>query len=236
MQPNRPQPLLPLACLEPHLAMQSTAACQHSLDAQATVDLLRHVIHRLKLVQKLRQQMGAADAAGSCRLASYCKGREALLLFRKLHIVVLLSCEATLPATLEAAKAAKPAPAALAKRHADSDVLCCTSFPCSGILEVAKAAKLLSEIAAVDAEADLGGIDAVDADAEFLQTAAAVVRSQTEVRRCRELWPGWSYRVLLATCNCLQQWAGRSGGTRLLCMVAACIHNHNPLSVPCRLL
>lgn len=66
---------------------------------------------------------------------------------------------------------------------------CCCSVPVipashspAGILEVAKAAKLLSEIAAVDAEADLSGINAVDADAEFLQTAAAVVRSQTEVR------------------------------------------------------
>jgi len=32
---------------------------------QATVDLLRHVIHRLKLVQKLRQQMAAADGTGA---------------------------------------------------------------------------------------------------------------------------------------------------------------------------
>lgn len=31
---------------------------------QATVDLLRHVIHRLKLVQKLRAQMAAADGGG----------------------------------------------------------------------------------------------------------------------------------------------------------------------------
>lgn len=34
---------------------------------QATVDLLRHVIHRLKLVQRLRQQMSAADAAGASK-------------------------------------------------------------------------------------------------------------------------------------------------------------------------
>ncbi len=34
----------------------------------------------------------------------------------------------------------------------------------------------------MDGEADLSGVDVVDADAEFLQTAAAVVRSQTEVR------------------------------------------------------
>ena len=57
----------------------------------------------------------------------------------------------------------------------------CTLPPAAGILEVAKAAKLLSEIAAVDGEADLSGIEAVEADAEFLQTAAAIVRSQTEV-------------------------------------------------------
>lgn len=34
------------------------------MNLQATVDLLRHVTHRLKLVQKLRQQMAAADGAG----------------------------------------------------------------------------------------------------------------------------------------------------------------------------
>ncbi|PSC76466.1 conserved oligomeric Golgi complex subunit 5 [Micractinium conductrix] len=79
---------------------------------QATVDLLRHIIHRLKLVQKLRAQMAAADGVG--------------------------------------------------------------------IIETAKAAKLLSEIAAVDAEADLSGVEAVEADAEFLQTAAALVHGQTE--------------------------------------------------------
>lgn len=31
------------------------------------MDLLRHVIHRLKLVQRLRQQMAVADAAGAQR-------------------------------------------------------------------------------------------------------------------------------------------------------------------------
>lgn len=65
----------------------------------------------------------------------------------------------------------------------------------TGILEVAKAAKLLSEIAAVDAEADLSGIDAVDADAEFLHTAAAVVRSQTAVRGGWLVWGhAWCWR------------------------------------------
>ena len=34
----------------------------------------------------------------------------------------------------------------------------------------------------MDDEADLSGIEAVEADAEFLQTATAIVRSQTEVR------------------------------------------------------
>ncbi|KAL4458763.1 hypothetical protein ABPG75_013628 [Micractinium tetrahymenae] len=91
---------------------QIAARTRQLRNLQATVDLLRHVIHRLKLVQKLRAQMAAADGGG--------------------------------------------------------------------ILEVAKAAKLLSEIAAVDAEADLSGVDVAEADAEFLQTAAAVVRSQTE--------------------------------------------------------
>ncbi|KAL4435870.1 hypothetical protein ABPG77_000632 [Micractinium sp. CCAP 211/92] len=91
---------------------QIAARTRQLRNLQATVDLLRHIVHRLKLVQKLRTQMAAADSGG--------------------------------------------------------------------ILEVAKAAKLLSEIAAVDGEADLSGVDVVDADAEFLQTAAAVVRSQTE--------------------------------------------------------
>lgn len=91
---------------------QIAARTRQLRNLQATVDLLRHVIHRLKLVAKLRQQMGGADGAGT--------------------------------------------------------------------LEVAKAAKLLSEIAAVDGEADMSGVEAVEADAEFLQTASAVVRSQTE--------------------------------------------------------
>ncbi len=34
------------------------------LALQATVDLLRHIVHRLKLVQKLRTQMAAADSGG----------------------------------------------------------------------------------------------------------------------------------------------------------------------------
>lgn len=86
----------------------------------------------------------------------------------------------------------------------------------AGILEVAKAAKLLSEIAAVDAEADLSGINAVDADAEFLQTAAAVVRSQTEVRG-----GGWGKRSKglqgeLLHAGWHSSWQPASG-TRVLC-------------------
>lgn len=39
---------------------------------QATVDLLRHIIHRLKLVQKLRAQMAAADGVGARRTRGGC--------------------------------------------------------------------------------------------------------------------------------------------------------------------
>lgn len=123
---------------------QIAARTQQLRNLQATVDLLRHATHRLKLVQRLRVQMGAADAAGARRWR------------------VGGSCALAAPL------------------HPSSRPLLPLASPV-GILEVAKAAKLLSEIAAVDAEADLAGIDAVDADAEFLQTAAAVVRSQTEV-------------------------------------------------------
>lgn len=51
----------------------------------------------------------------------------------------------------------------------------------AGILEVAKAARLLSDIAAVDGEVDLRGVDVVDADAQFVADASAQVRSQAEV-------------------------------------------------------
>lgn len=49
---------------------------------------------------------------------------------------------------------------------------------------MAKAARLLSDIAAVDAEVDLSGLDLVDADAEFVAHARTQVRSQAEVRAC----------------------------------------------------
>ena len=45
---------------------QLAARTRQLKNLQATVELLRHVIHRLKLVQRLRQQMAAADGAGAC--------------------------------------------------------------------------------------------------------------------------------------------------------------------------
>jgi conserved oligomeric Golgi complex subunit 5 len=77
----------------------------------ATVGMLRHLIHRIKLAQKLRQQMAA-------------------------------------PASQ---------------------------------LDLAKAAKLLTDIHAVDAEVDLTGVDAVDADAAFLAEASKTIHDQAEV-------------------------------------------------------
>ena len=82
---------------------------QQLSNVQKTVDLLRHSIHRVKLVQRLRTEM----ASGSTE-----------------------------------------------------------------IMEIAKAARLLSEIRAADAAADLSGLTAVDADADFLASTNAIVRSQ----------------------------------------------------------
>mmetsp|Transcript_14383 Transcript_14383/g.31097 ORF Transcript_14383/g.31097 Transcript_14383/m.31097 type:complete len:825 (+) Transcript_14383:68-2542(+) len=75
-----------------------------------TVDLLRHLIHRLKLAQKLRQQLAAPP----------------------------------------------------------------------GSIDLAKAAKLITDIRAVDQEVDLTGIDAVAADDTFLSQASTAVRAQAE--------------------------------------------------------
>ena len=52
----------------------------------------------------------------------------------------------------------------------------------AGILEVAKAARLLSDIATLDAEVDLSGLDVIDTDADFVEQTAAQVRAQAEVR------------------------------------------------------
>lgn len=79
----------------------------------ATVETLRHLIHRMKLVQKLRAQIqGPANA-----------------------------------------------------------------------LDLAKAAKLITDIRAVDAEVDLTGIDVVEADVEFIKSTAASVQEMAEVGR-----------------------------------------------------
>lgn len=83
----------------------------------STVDLLRHLIHRIKLAQKLRAQMAAP----------------------------------------------------------------------AGQLDLAKAAKLITDIRAVDKEVDLSGIDVVDADEDFLKQASATVHEQAEV--------GWGWHA-----------------------------------------
>ena len=77
----------------------------------STVELLRHLIHRLKLVQKLRQQVQAAPSS----------------------------------------------------------------------VDLAKAAKLFTDIQLVSREADLSGIDAAEADEEFLRHAANSIQDQAQV-------------------------------------------------------
>ena len=51
----------------------------------------------------------------------------------------------------------------------------------SGGLDLAKSAKLIADVRAVDAEGDLTGIDVVVADEAFLQESVAMVRQQAEV-------------------------------------------------------
>ncbi|KXZ51911.1 hypothetical protein GPECTOR_11g39 [Gonium pectorale] len=83
---------------------------QQLRNIHATVDILRHVIHRLKLAQKLRAQMAVPAAQ----------------------------------------------------------------------LDLAKAAKLITDIRHVDAEVDLTGIEAVAADADFLESSRKFVQEQAE--------------------------------------------------------
>eukprot|EP00198_Chlamydomonas_reinhardtii_P007786 XP_001697123.1 component of oligomeric golgi complex 5 [Chlamydomonas reinhardtii] len=83
---------------------------QQLRNIHATVDILRHVIHRLKLAQKLRAQLAVPAAQ----------------------------------------------------------------------LDLAKAAKLITDIRHVDAEVDLSAIEAVAADAEFLESARKSVQEQAE--------------------------------------------------------
>lgn len=76
-----------------------------------TVEVLRHLTHRLKLTQKLRQQLAAAPA----------------------------------------------------------------------LLDLAKAAKLLTDIHAVSQESDMTGIEAAEADEEFLRSATTQIQDQAQV-------------------------------------------------------
>lgn len=50
-----------------------------------------------------------------------------------------------------------------------------------GALDLAKAARLLSDVADIGAEADLSGLEAAAADEELLRSADQHVRSQAEV-------------------------------------------------------
>lgn len=50
-----------------------------------------------------------------------------------------------------------------------------------GPLDLAKAAKLLTDIQAVGREADFDGVDIITADLEFLQQATVHVNAQGEV-------------------------------------------------------
>lgn len=89
----------------------------------ATIELLRHVIHHLKLTHKLRQQMAAP----------------------------------------------------------------------AGSLDLAKAAKLLSDIRSVESEVDLSGVQVVAAEREFIAAASKSVRQLAEVsayqmKHCRGKW------------------------------------------------
>ncbi len=90
---------------------------QQLRNIQSTVYILRHVIHRVKLAQKLRDQLAVPAAQ----------------------------------------------------------------------LDLAKAATLITDIKAVDSEADLSGIDAVAADAEWLESTRKSVQEQAEVRELRLL-------------------------------------------------
>ena len=94
----------------------------------ATIDSLRQVVHRIKLVQKLRIQLLTAPPPSS------------------------------------------------------------SSATAGGGLDLAKAAKLITDIRAVDAESDLKGIDVVEADDMFLQESVVMIRQQAEVRGAPGRW------------------------------------------------
>lgn len=94
----------------PYDAVKTKTRQLHNL--HATIDLLRLIVHRIKLTQKLKAQLAAAP----------------------------------------------------------------------GSLDLAKAAKLITDIRSVDAEADLSGLDAVAADEAFVTEATRTVRQQAQVR------------------------------------------------------
>jgi conserved oligomeric Golgi complex subunit 5 len=92
--------------IEPY--QQIVTRTQQLSNVQRTVDLLRHTIHRVKLVQRLRAEMKSGS---------------------------------------------------------------------TDIMEIAKAARLLSDIRTADSEADLSGLTAIEDDAEFLAVTNTSVRS-----------------------------------------------------------
>jgi hypothetical protein len=166
--------------LEPY--QQVAAKTQQLRSLQRTVDLLRHVIHRLKLMQRLRMQM-AAEGGG--RWAGGWTPPEGMFL-QHASIWVRRGPAHQPTKTFLFHSSVVPRPTRIYITHAFTHAhnahvrVHVPAHTHAGILEAAKAAKLLSDIAAVDAEADLGGIDVVESDAGFLQTALAQVRSQTE--------------------------------------------------------
>ena len=67
--------------------------------------------------------------------------------------------------------------------HSEAEPLACDIDLLAGSLDLAKAAKLLAEVAAADedADADLDGLDLAAADEAFLVDAGRLVRSQAQV-------------------------------------------------------
>ena len=81
-------------------------------------------------------------------------------------------------------------------------------------LDLAKAAKLLTDMAVVESEADLSGIDVLEADEGFLRDAGQQVRAQAQVGAtagCHGLQVGtcaqpdaWVASVYSSQQNCLE--------------------------------
>lgn len=68
----------------------------------------------------------------------------------------------------------------------------CTERPESlkemGVLDLGKAAKLLTDIALVGQEADLSGVNAISAESEFLSVTRQGVRAQAQVQSFTHKW------------------------------------------------